>query len=64
MKGLQPSKENIQHFKTLNFLTFFGVSIAFRKSDPDPTDQNQLGPLRIRIHNIGHKNITISYSPH
>ncbi len=26
MRSLQPSKENMQHFKTINFLTFLGGS--------------------------------------
>jgi hypothetical protein len=50
-RSLQPSKENIQHFKKLNSLTFFYVSGAFLPSwiplNPDP--------IRIRIHNIGSK---------
>jgi hypothetical protein len=52
MKVIQLSKENIQLFKTLNFLLFW-VNFALLKPDPDPTDQNKFGPLRIRIHNIG-----------
>ncbi len=44
-RSLQPSKENMQHFKTWNFFTFSFLCILFALSDPDPdpADQNQCG---------------------
>jgi hypothetical protein len=52
-EGLQPSNENIQHFKP--FLHFFQLWVIFALLDtnPDPVDQNQCGSIRIRIHNTG-----------
>ncbi len=64
--GFQPSKENIQHFKKLNLLTFFYVCgsllpfrirIRIRIANPDTDPQTPLNPdpirirIRIRIHN-------------
>jgi hypothetical protein len=48
-RSLQSSKENIQHLKTLNFLTFFYFGGFFLPSwipNPDPPD-----PIRILIRN-------------
>jgi hypothetical protein len=35
-RSLQPSKENIQHFKTWNFFFFLFLSVIFALLDPDP----------------------------
>ncbi len=42
--SLQPSKENIQHFKSwnLNFFLFLWVFFIFDLLDPDAADQNRL----------------------
>jgi hypothetical protein len=59
-RSLQSSKENIQHFKTWNFLTFFYVcglllpsGILIRIRNPDP--QIWLNPDPIQIRNTGTK---------
>ncbi len=44
-RSLQPSKENIQHFKTCNFFTFS----TFFVLDPDPEDQNQSGSTTLLL---------------
>jgi hypothetical protein len=61
-------KENIQYFKTWNFLTFSLLSwFNFALPDPDPDQQAQLNPgtigIRIRIRNIGYhyKKAKINY---
>ncbi len=49
---VQPSKHNIQRFKTWNFFTFFyicGSILSF--VDSDPGDRNPCGSMQIRIHN-------------
>ncbi len=51
-RSLQPSKENIQQFKTKHFFTFNFLCIIFAHLDPDPADQNQCWSIRIRIDNI------------
>ncbi len=53
-EGLQLSKENIQQFKTWNFLNFFLLLwIIFALLDPDPDPQPRLNPdpIGIRIRN-------------
>jgi len=50
--SLQPLKENIQHFKTWNFFTFFYFCVSFFSFallDPDPLTWLNPDPLRIRI---------------
>ncbi len=39
--SLQPSKENIQHFKTWNFFTFLFMWIFFALLDPDPDSKSR-----------------------
>jgi hypothetical protein len=49
-RSLQPSKENIQHFKTWNFFPFcYFFQGNFCSPDPDPgsSRQNQCGSMRI-----------------
>ncbi len=57
-RNLQPSKENIQHFKTWKFFMFFYISGSFlpssiririSKTDPDPLTRLNPDPIRIRI---------------
>ncbi len=52
-RSLQPSKENIQHFKTWNFLIFsiFAGNFALLDPDPDPLTWLNPYPIRIRIRN-------------
>ncbi len=52
-RSLHPSNENIQHFKTWKFFTFF-VIYALLDPDPDKADQNECGFMRIQIHNTDH----------
>ncbi len=52
-KGLQLTKENIQHFKIWNFLTFFYFYGVFAFLDPDPESDSGFGfgsTGLIRIH--------------
>jgi hypothetical protein len=57
-RSLQPLKENIQHFKKCNFLTFSNCCGSFlpswiriRIANPDTKPETPLDPIRIRIHN-------------
>ncbi len=52
-ESLQPSKENIKHFKTWNFFTFsiFAGHYYPHGSESGSNRPNQYGPTRIRIHN-------------
>jgi hypothetical protein len=51
-KASRHQKENIQHFKTTIFFTFFFIGGPFFANlDPDPADQNQRGSMRIQISN-------------
>jgi hypothetical protein len=40
-RSLQPSKENIQHFKTWNFLFFLFLWVIFALLDPDPDSESR-----------------------
>jgi hypothetical protein len=40
-KAFSSQKENIQHFETRNFLTFFQFFVSFAILDPIPFDQTQ-----------------------
>ncbi len=57
-RGLQLSKEAIQHFKTWTFTNFFLLLWVFLPSwiriripNPDPQTRLNTDPIRIRIHN-------------
>jgi hypothetical protein len=55
-RSLQPSKENIQHFKKLNFLTFFlFLWVIVALLDPNPGTPLNPDPIRVRIHNTAFK---------
>jgi hypothetical protein len=66
-KSLQPWKENIQHLKQWNLLTFFYFCASFfALLDPNPYCKSQSGsrdpwypdPIRIGIHNTGHAKVS------
>ncbi len=52
-RSLQPSKENIQHFKTWNFLIFSTSVGHFCSLDPNTDPLAWLNPDPIRIRNTG-----------
>jgi hypothetical protein len=57
-RSLQPSKENIQHFKTWNLLTFFiFLWVIFSLLNPDPNPLTWLPDpdIRIRIRSTGYE---------
>jgi hypothetical protein len=41
-RSLQPSKENIEHFKTLKFFTFLYLWVIFALLNPDPEPASQI----------------------
>ncbi len=50
-RSLQPSKKNIQHFKTWNVSAFLVMWVIFTLLDPNPVEQNYFGSMRNRIRN-------------
>ncbi len=42
-RSLPPSKENIQHFKKLNLLTFLFLCVMFSFLEPDPDSESRSG---------------------
>jgi hypothetical protein len=70
-RSLQPSKENIQHLKTWNFLIFFyfcgsflpsWIQIRTPEPDTDPLPLLNPDPIRIRIQNTANKALSIQQS--
>ncbi len=60
-KSLQPSKENIQHYKTWNFIFFLLLYVNFALLDPDP--MTWLNPDPIRIRNTVGKGEKLRHAP-
>jgi hypothetical protein len=63
-RSLQPSKDNIQHFKTTLFFTV--IFLWHAHMNPDPANQNQCGSRSttlIKIFQKKEKNIFIFYLP-
>ncbi len=52
-RSRQPSKENIQHFKTCNLNFFLFLWVIFALLDPDPLTWLNPDPIRIRSRNTG-----------
>jgi hypothetical protein len=52
--SLQPSKENIPHFNTWNFIPFLVVIFSLLDPDPDPLTWLDPDPIRSRFRNTGY----------